>query len=450
MQKLTAGSHRRRAHSHRPHAPVATLNRVSVHAVRALQGRLQGRSSIGLAPLMRGLARAIRPLTTAERLLPITVAAIVAVASAVALLPAGSRGAVGSTQGAGSGVRIAIGGQAGPYQGADMAPANSTDTGTSSSNLDLLGAQGLAVPSFQPVTLPGDVSTQAGTELSSPEPGPVLDDGTLLTGYAPNTTVEDGSDLIRTYKVKSGDTLVGIAHKYGVSMMTLWWANKLKSKDSLHIGQVLRIPPVSGLVYTVKAGDTLDTLAAKYKVDSADIVKLNGLEYPTLVVGQVLVLPGAKGAPIPTPKPTPKPARTSGSSGPSATQIRYSGGKFHWPVVGGGNWISQYFHTGHEAIDIAAAYGSKVVAAAKGKVIFAGWKNNGGGWQVWISHGGNLYTTYNHMSALTVATGQSVARGQQVGRIGQSGWATGPHLHFEVWIGPIWNGGYRVNPLHYF
>ena len=84
-------------------------------------------------------------------------------------------------------------------------------------------------------------------------------------------------------------------------MMTLWWANKLKSKDDLHIGQTLRIPPVSGLVYTVIDGDTLDNLASRFKVDAADITDLNGLADPVLVVGQVLVLPGAKGAPIPTP-----------------------------------------------------------------------------------------------------------------------------------------------------
>ena len=72
------------------------------------------------------------------------------------------------------------------------------------------------------------------------------------------------------YKVKSGDTLVEIAQKFDVSMMTLWWANKLKSKDDLHVGQVLRIPPVSGLVYTVKDTDTLDAVAAEYKVDSAE------------------------------------------------------------------------------------------------------------------------------------------------------------------------------------
>ena len=195
-------------------------------------------------------------------------------------------------------------------------------------------------------------------------------------------------------------------------MMTLWWANKLKSKDDLHIGQVLRIPPVSGLVVTVKDTDTLESLATEHRVNADKVIELNGLDDPTLVVGQVLVLPGAKGAPIPTPKPTPKPAAKSRASGggggggsktsskPRSGGASYNGGQFRWPVVGGGNYISQYAHAGHVALDIAGDYGSPVVAAAGGRVVFAGWKSNGGGWQVWISHGGGLYTTYNHMSGV--------------------------------------------------
>jgi murein DD-endopeptidase MepM/ murein hydrolase activator NlpD len=232
-------------------------------------------------------------------------------------------------------------------------------------------------------------------------------------------------------------------------MMTIWWANHLTSK-ALHVGQVLSIPPVDGLVITVKDGDTLDSLAAQYKVDGPDILAVNQIEDPNLIIGQVLILPDAAGAPIPTPTPVKKTTTTHSSSCSSCGPVSYSGGAFAWPVVGGGNYISQYFHYGHYAIDIAADYGTKVVAAARGTVIFAGWKNNGGGYQVWIAHGSGLYTTYNHMSAITVSGGQSVGRGQQVGRIGQSGDATGPHLHFEVWIGPIWNGGYRVNPLRYY
>jgi murein DD-endopeptidase MepM/ murein hydrolase activator NlpD len=435
---------------------VATrANRLSIRLVRAIQGRLRTRISIPTGSLSALVANVLRPFATAERLLPVTVAAIVAVAALVAFVPPGSRGAVGRTDGPGADVRVAIGGGPTAYDTLDQASQSAGGSQDDTAGSDVLGYQGDASASFLPVMLPREVTTDPSTEQAPVQAGEVLDDGTLLTGYAPDTTVEDGSDLIRTYKVKSGDTLVQIAHRFGVSMKTLWWANKLEAPDALHVGQVLRIPPVSGLVYTVTADDTLDTLAAKYKVDASDIVTLNGLEDPVLVVGQVLILPGAKGAPIPTPKPTPKPAnhpapKSSGSSAPSHTQVRYSGGRFHWPVIGGGNYISQYFHYGHEAIDIAADYGSKVVAAASGRVIFAGWKSNGGGYQVWISHGGNLYTTYNHMSAITVANGQSVGRGQQVGRIGQTGWATGPHLHFEVWIGPIWSGGTRVNPLRYF
>ena len=65
-------------------------------------------------------------------------------------------------------------------------------------------------------------------------------------------------------------------------------------------------------------------------------------------------------------------------------------------------------------------------------------------------YGNGVYTTYNHMSAITVGNGQTVGRGQQVGRVGMSGHATGPHLHFEVWLGTIWDAGQRVNPMRYF
>ena len=96
---------------------------------------------------------------------------------------------------------------------------------------------------------------------SSTVEGPFLDDGTLLKPVAVDTSVADGSALIRTYKVKAGDTLAGIAKKFDVSTMTLWWANKLKAKNALVRGQELKIPPVSGLVVNVTPADTLASLA---------------------------------------------------------------------------------------------------------------------------------------------------------------------------------------------
>jgi murein DD-endopeptidase MepM/ murein hydrolase activator NlpD len=141
----------------------------------------------------------------------------------------------------------------------------------------------------------------------------------------------------------------------------------------------------------------------------------------------------------------------SGGSGGSRAPVRspktYSGGNFAWPAPGGR--ISQYYHYGHYAIDIDGSTGDRIVAAASGTVTFAGWKSNGGGYQVWISHGSGLYTTYNHMSSVSVGRGQRVGKGQRVGAMGATGFASGSHLHFEVWRGAIWSGGTRVNPLAY-
>jgi murein DD-endopeptidase MepM/ murein hydrolase activator NlpD len=432
---------------------ITRFNQWSVRFARRIQAWSIDHAGAPVGSASRSLQAALRPFMSAERSLPVLVAVIVAAASMLALLPTQTTGATGSTAGRGQDVRLAVNGGLGrPAE--DLAEA--ADAG-------LAGLYAGEGTSFTPFMIPQDVETAARAARAVDDPGSFLDDGTLVTGYAPETDVADGSDLIRRYKVKSGDTLVTIARKFDVSMMTLWWANKLKAKDDLHIGQVLRIPPVSGLVVTVKDTDTLDSLATHYGVKAAKVLELNGLDDPTLVVGQVLVLPGAKGAPIPTPKPTPKPAAKSRSGGdsngggsrttskPRSGGANYTGGQFRWPVVGGGNYVSQYAHAGHMAIDIAGDYGSPIVAAAGGRVVFAGWKSNGGGWQVWISHGGGMYTTYNHMSGVSVGSGQSVGRGQRVGRLGASGWATGPHLHFEVWrSGMPWSGGYQVNPMRYF
>jgi murein DD-endopeptidase MepM/ murein hydrolase activator NlpD len=204
-------------------------------------------------------------------------------------------------------------------------------------------------------------------------------------------------------------------------------------------------------VVTVAPGDTLESLAKKYSATGDEILSYNGLTESTLVIGQKLIIPDGIGKAIPTPKPTKAPTVSSGGGGggsihpPSGT---YGGGAFAWPVPGG--YISQYFHYGHPALDIAAPYGTRILAAAAGTVIFAGWKDDMGGYQVWLSHGSGLYTAYYHMSAITVNVGQHVGRAQQVGRVGQSGYATGPHCHFEVWRGYPWQGSsYRVNPLAY-
>lgn len=125
-------------------------------------------------------------------------------------------------------------------------------------------------------------------------------------------------------------------------------------------------------------------------------------------------------------------------------------GQLAWPVAGS---VSSPFgwrthpifgdlrlHTG---IDISASYGDTVYSADRGTVSFAG-VMGGYGNVVVVDHGGGLATTYNHLSAFSVSSGQSVGRSQPVGAVGCTGYCTGPHLHFEVRV-----NGTPVDPMPY-
>jgi murein DD-endopeptidase MepM/ murein hydrolase activator NlpD len=393
----------------------------------------------GTAALASGLRRRVGP----EAAIPVAAAVIVLFASVLSWLPGSpAHGAVGGTTGDGTGPRVALGG----VTGGDLAAPDQIEPPLDAVDPDA-PAYGSPAAAVGAARMDPEFARVARADKPQIQ-GPFLSDGTLMKPIAVNTSIADGKGLLKTYKVRAGDSLTAIANRFGVSAMTVWWANDLKSRR-LTVGRELTIPPMNGLVVTAKEGDTLESLATANKVSADLIYETNGLQDRSLIVGQTLVLPGAVGEALPTPKPVYKPPRATGGSGTVRPPASYSGGAFLWPVVGGSNYISQYFHYGHYGLDIAADYGSRVRAGGAGTVIFAGWKSNGGGYQVWIAHGSGLYTTYNHMSAVSVGRGQSVSSGQQVGRVGQSGWATGPHLHFEVWRGDVWNGGTRVNPLIY-
>lgn len=105
------------------------------------------------------------------------------------------------------------------------------------------------------------------------------------------------------------------------------------------------------------------------------------------------------------------------------------------PFWGGRNW-----HTG---IDIANSYGKQVQAADSGEVIFSGWWD-GYGKAIVIDHGKGIQTVYGHLSRIYSQNGVNVAKGQVIGLIGNTGYSTGPHLHFEVR-----KNGKPVNPVPY-
>ena len=143
---------------------------------------------------------------------------------------------------------------------------------------------------------------------------------------------------------------------------------------------------------------------------------------------------------------------TAGAS--TNRQITITGeGQMAWPVPSRVGVISSPFGprrspiTGrqehHTGIDIPAPTGSELVAAQDGVVIFSGWMN-GYGNTVRIDHGDNVVTLYGHNSSNMVSVGQSIRAGQQIGRIGSTGFSTGPHSHFEVRY-----QGTAVNPMNF-
>ena len=139
----------------------------------------------------------------------------------------------------------------------------------------------------------------------------------------------------------------------------------------------------------------------------------------------------------------------------NSQNTEYYGGSFGWPTPGykritspygprtytlDGRRISSY----HKGIDIGAPSGTKIVASNGGKVVTSAYNAGGYGNYVILDHGGGKMTVYGHMSKRGVSVGQSVSKGQQIGKVGSTGRSTGPHLHFEIRI-----NGTAVNPINY-
>lgn len=103
----------------------------------------------------------------------------------------------------------------------------------------------------------------------------------------------------------------------------------------------------------------------------------------------------------------------------------------------------------HDGIDIAGTgYGSPVYAANHGTVMVASY-NDINGYYIMINHNNGYYTMYAHMSKLLAKEGQIVARGDEIGKVGSTGWSTGPHLHFGIYYQKPYTG-YTINPFTFY
>jgi murein DD-endopeptidase MepM/ murein hydrolase activator NlpD len=285
---------------------------------------------------------------------------------------------------------------------------------------------------------------------------PTLGAGEVLSSVAPpSATVADLNtegmsmateestkprDQILDYTIQSGDTLSSISQKFDVSPDTVSWSNNLQGKNPIvKPGQVLKIPPVTGVVHKVKRGDTVYSIAKKYDVDPQLI-----LNYPfndfvdldtfALAVGQNLIVPegvmpeAATGNPSITRPPAPQYLAREGV------------GKLLFPSTGS---ITQNPVWYHMALDIANRAAPDIYAAESGTIVLATCLKWGYGCHIIIDHGNGMQTLYGHMSQFYV-TGGTVSRGQAIGRMGSTGRSTGMHLHFEVRI-----GGKTQNPWNY-
>ncbi len=136
-------------------------------------------------------------------------------------------------------------------------------------------------------------------------------------------------------------------------------------------------------------------------------------------------------------------------------EMVYAGGDMIWPVPANRGALSKgdlfgmrmhpifHYMRMHTGIDIGAPKGANILAANAGTVIMAGW-STGYGNRIVVDHGGAIATLYAHCSKMLVKVGDDVAQGQVIALIGETGWATGPHLHFEVM-----EAGERVDPLKF-
>lgn len=282
----------------------------------------------------------------------------------------------------------------------------------------------------------------------------------------------------RRHVVRAGDTLAAIARRYDVSITALQEANRLRG-TTVHPGDRLQIPggyrarrSAAGLRVRVEPGDTLAALALRYRTSVRDLQIANGLRSTRIRLGQVLNVPrrGQTGAELRaalregTPPPDPDArapiaddvrqsaetlagalaigsipvARQLLNEGPEPSWVEAAGmaeeldGTLLQPVEDGrflrgwGSGQSGY----HLAIDIGAPSGTEVRAAERGLVAYAGRGIRGYGNMVILVHPNGWVTAYAHHLRNLVVAGQTVARGDPIGQVGQTGFAQGPHLHF--------------------
>lgn len=232
--------------------------------------------------------------------------------------------------------------------------------------------------------------------------------------------------VIHTHVVGKGESLHGIAKKYGVSVDTIVGTNNLQSYQFIKLGTVLKVPNKDGILYKMPRGAQLTAVAQRYKVSLRKIIDENNIGNPDFVAeNTTLFIPDAKPLNI-----------FDGFIWPTSSRRITCG--YGWRL----NPFDMHSREFHQGLDIQANY-EWIKASRFGQVTYAGWLG-GYGYAVVVAHPGGWKTLYGHLSRIIVRSGQYVKQGQPVAVSGNTGLSTGAHLHFEI----LQNGSPR-NPYTY-
>ena len=280
--------------------------------------------------------------------------------------------------------------------------------------------------------------------------------GEVGAGTKPLAEIVDPSKPFVLYQTQAGDSVSGVAARFGITLGTLLDNNPtVEDKNLIQKGQELVVPRKDGILYKVGHGDTVDKIVAQYDNitrDEAISYRPNGLsEGASLKVGDYLLLRGATRKPPPPPPPAavivqrPTGGIGTGSAPPA------SPGKFNFPLA---SWraVSDPFGSNrgggriHEGIDLDlfGRHHSNIFSACNGVVSRTEYLTYSYGYHVIVDCGDGFTTLYAHMSEILVSPGQRVSQGTILGISGITGFTTGEHLHFEIRI-----NGAPVNPALY-
>lgn len=243
----------------------------------------------------------------------------------------------------------------------------------------------------------------------------------------------------QTVQIENGDNFWKVAKKYDVNIDTLIGCNPYWDNLNAKLKQTVIVPNKKGTLHFVYSIKAVDDIANLYGVDKSQI-EIQNLPFISKFTGT------NNDKPIALFVYDVKPV-TENMTETLADQFALRE-KFRSPLGGRlssfyGNRKHPIFQNRqfHNGLDIAARYGTGVGASREGKVIGTGWMG-GYGKAVIVDHGDGYRTLYGHLSSIAVRPGQNIKAGQFIGRVGSTGFSTGPHLHFT-----LWQGNRLINPL---